>query len=136
MASPFVYLRSSVDGNSEVSLFKAVFDGDLGRIKGIIKNLGIGNGNRAAVFSFIRDGFGVLHLAACLGHLEVCKYLVEELGGDANMTGDEGVTVFMASAQSGDVYTVKYFLDHGGDLMKTDEKGLTVLHHTKVWSGA
>ncbi|RLN18591.1 hypothetical protein C2845_PM02G19240 [Panicum miliaceum] len=35
-------------------------------------------------------GFGVLHCAACQDHLEVCKYLVEELGGDPNMTGGEG----------------------------------------------
>jgi hypothetical protein len=63
------------------------------------------------------------------------KYLVEELGGDPNMTGGEGqgpvegVTPFMASAQSGDISTVKYLLDHGGDIMKPDAKGRTVLHH-------
>jgi len=40
-----------------------------------------------------------------------------------------GVTPFMSSAQSGDVSTVKYLLDHGGDLTKSDAKGRTVLHH-------
>ena len=35
----------------------------------------------------------------------------------------------MMSAHSGDVPTVRYFLDHGGDLMKPDLKGRTVLHH-------
>uniref|UniRef100_A0A453DFL0 Serine/threonine-protein kinase BSK1-like TPR repeats domain-containing protein n=1 Tax=Aegilops tauschii subsp. strangulata TaxID=200361 RepID=A0A453DFL0_AEGTS len=35
----------------------------------------------------------------------------------------------MSSAQSGDVSTVKYLLDHGGDLTKSDAKGRTVLHH-------
>uniref|UniRef100_A0A453DFI2 Uncharacterized protein n=1 Tax=Aegilops tauschii subsp. strangulata TaxID=200361 RepID=A0A453DFI2_AEGTS len=35
----------------------------------------------------------------------------------------------MLSAQSGDVSTVKYLLDHGGDLTKSDAKGRTVLHH-------
>jgi ankyrin repeat protein len=40
-----------------------------------------------------------------------------------------GATPFMMSAQSGDVPTVKYFLDHGGDLMKADDKGRTILHH-------
>ncbi|KAL6643632.1 hypothetical protein ACP70R_018398 [Stipagrostis hirtigluma subsp. patula] len=136
MAPPFIYRRSSsVDGDSEDALLKAALDGDLARVKGIVRSLGIGNGNREAVFSFIKDGFGVLHCAACQGHLEVCKYLVEELGGDPNMsmTEDagpcEGVTPFMASAQSGDVSTVKYFLDHGGDLLKADVKGRSVLHH-------
>uniref|UniRef100_A0A453EAN5 Uncharacterized protein n=1 Tax=Aegilops tauschii subsp. strangulata TaxID=200361 RepID=A0A453EAN5_AEGTS len=35
----------------------------------------------------------------------------------------------MLSAQSGHVSTVKYFLDHGGDLVKGLNKGRTVLHH-------
>ena len=131
--------------------------------KGIVERLGKGNGDRAAVFSLKKGGVGVLHCAACAGHLKVCKYLVEELGGDANMTAAEGpslslsrsanwqfssmttfgtlyepcglflfiagVTPFMTAAQSGDVSTVKYLLDRGGDLMKADEKGRTVLHH-------
>ncbi|GJM95559.1 hypothetical protein PR202_ga12311 [Eleusine coracana subsp. coracana] len=79
------------------------------------------------------DGFGVMHLAAGQGHLEVCKYLVEELRGDPNMIGGkgsfEGTTPFMMSAHSGDVCTVKYFLDHGGDPMKADAKGRSVLHY-------
>jgi len=45
------------------------------------------------------------------------------------------VTPFMASAQSGDISTVKYLFDHGGDLMKPDTKGRTVLHHA-VCSGS
>ena len=61
------------------------------RAKGIIKTLGIGIANRAAVFSITeKHGFGVLHCAACQGHLDVCKYLVEELGGDPNITGYKG----------------------------------------------
>lgn len=35
----------------------------------------------------------------------------------------------MTSAQSGDLPTVKYFLDHHGDQVKTYEKGCTVHHH-------
>ena len=35
----------------------------------------------------------------------------------------------MLSAHSGDVPTVRFFLEHGGDLMKADGKGRTVLHH-------
>jgi len=97
--------------------------------KGIVESLGKGNGDRAAVFSLKKGGVGVLHCAACAGHLEVCKYLVEDLGGDANMTAAEGVTPFMTAAQSGDVSTVKYLLDRGGDLMKADEKGRTVVPH-------
>jgi hypothetical protein len=59
-------------------------------VKGIINKLGKGNGDRAAAFSFSKDGFGLLHRAACQGHLEICKYLVEELGGDTNVTVNGG----------------------------------------------
>ncbi|CAL4915727.1 unnamed protein product [Urochloa decumbens] len=132
-AAPFVYHSFPTDGSMESTLLKAALDGDLGRIKGIVKSLGIQNRNRAAVFSFTMGGFGVLHCAACQGHLELCKYLVEELGGDPNMAGDvgplAGATPFMTSAQSGDISTVKYLLDHGGDLMKADERGRTALHY-------
>lgn len=128
MAAPFIYCRPSGNGTSEDALIKAALDGDLGRLKGIIESLGEGNGGPAAVFSIKKGGMGVLHCAACAGHLEVCKYLVEELGGDANMTGAEGMTPLMAAAQSGDVSTVKYLLGRG-DLMKADEKGRTALHH-------
>lgn len=142
-------------------------------VQGIIRSRGIGSGDGSAVFSIQKDGCGLLHCAAIQGHLEVCKYLVEELGGDPNIAGDAGlffegssltlsspldigclhicsfslgtvvsvckncafmlfiagVTPFMASAQSGDVATVKYLLDHGADLKKADTKGRTVLHH-------
>ncbi|KAM0892094.1 hypothetical protein ACQ4PT_025984 [Festuca glaucescens] len=133
MAPPFIY-RSSDDGVSgEKALMKAALDGNLGRLKGIVKSLTKGKGDQSAIFSFDTEGVNVLHVAASVGHLEVCKYLVEELGGDVNAPGcgavTLGVTPFMTAAQSGDVPTFKYFLDHGGDLLKADGKGRTVLHH-------
>ncbi|KAK1662383.1 hypothetical protein QYE76_050542 [Lolium multiflorum] len=133
MAPPFIY-RSSDDGVSgEKALMKAAMDGNLGRLKGIVKSLTKGKGDQSAIFSFNTEGVNVLHVAASAGHLVVCKYLVEELGGDVNAPGcgalTLGVTPFMTAAQSGDVPTFKYFLDHGGDLLKSDGKGRTVLHH-------
>ncbi|KAM0842389.1 hypothetical protein ACQ4PT_058388 [Festuca glaucescens] len=147
MAAPFIYRPSSAggDGDGGQALFKAATDGNLGRLKGIVKSLTKDKGDKSAIFSFNTGGLSVLHVAASFGHLEVCKYLVEELKGDVNAPGygpaalglslsvlpffEIGMNAFMASAQSGDVPTVKYFLDHGGDLMKVDDKGRTVLHH-------
>nr|CAB3500070.1 unnamed protein product [Digitaria exilis] len=42
---------------------------------------------------------------------------------DGDLGRIKGATPFMVSAQSGDISTVKYLFDHGGDLMKTDSKG-------------
>ena len=55
--------------------------------KGIVKSLAKGKGDPSAIFSFNTGGANVLHIAAYGGHLEVCKYLVEELGGDGNAPG-------------------------------------------------
>uniref|UniRef100_A0ACD5VFY4 Uncharacterized protein n=1 Tax=Avena sativa TaxID=4498 RepID=A0ACD5VFY4_AVESA len=134
MEAPFFYCPSDDDDlTDEKALIKAALDGNLGRIKGIVKSLTKGNGDPSAVFSFNIDGANALHIGASEGHLEVCKYLVEELGGDVNAPGfgalAQGATPFMMSAQSGDFPTFKYFLDHGGDLTKADDKGRTVLHH-------
>ena len=50
-------------------------------VKGAVKSLA----DPRAVFSFFnKGGLGVLHLAPVRGHIEVCKYLVEELRGDVN----------------------------------------------------
>ncbi|KAK1694048.1 hypothetical protein QYE76_010745 [Lolium multiflorum] len=131
--APFVYLRPSDDGTRQVALLMAAFDGNLGRLKGAVKSLLKENGDPGTIFSLNRDGLNVLHLAASQGHLEMCKYLVEDLGGDVNapgvLHGAGGATPLMISAQSGDVSMVKYFLDHGADPMKADVKGRTVLHH-------
>uniref|UniRef100_A0ACD5VFD3 Uncharacterized protein n=1 Tax=Avena sativa TaxID=4498 RepID=A0ACD5VFD3_AVESA len=133
MAPPFMYSRPA-DGEEarEKALMRAALEGNLDVLKGIVKSFMKGKGNPSVIFSFRMNGVSVLHIAACAGHLEVCKYLVE-LGGDVNATGDRapfiGTTPFMVSAQSSDVPTVRYLLDHGGDLMKADEKGRTILHH-------
>ncbi|KAE8778340.1 Palmitoyltransferase akr1 [Hordeum vulgare] len=130
MAAPFVYTGSSGGRTSQDAAMRAAFDGNLRRLRGTVKSLD----DPRVIFSFDNGGLGVLHIAAAGGHLDVCKYLVEELGGDVNapvpgVADFAGVTPFMSSAQSGDVSTVKYLLDHGGDLTRSDAKGRTVLHH-------
>ncbi|KAK1662382.1 hypothetical protein QYE76_050541 [Lolium multiflorum] len=134
--APFIYCDAAEDdgpGGEKKALVKAALDGNLRRVKVLVKSLTKGKGGPESVFSVNKDGIGVLHAAACTGQLEVCKYLVEKLGGDVNAPGCGtaalGATPFMTACQSGDVPTVKYLLDRGGDLTKADEKGRTALHH-------
>lgn len=130
MPQPFL---DRPDDDLKKDLMNAAIDGNLGLLKVVTKNLTKGNGGPSSIFSFNINGYSVLHAAACFGRLEICKYLVEELKGDVNApgygTGALGSTPFMLSASSGDVATVKYFLDRGGDVLKADDKGRTVLHH-------
>lgn len=55
-------------------------------MKGIAQSLSVGNGEQTMVIHF----FGILHMAAGQGHLEICKYLVEELGAHVNMAAPDG----------------------------------------------
>nr|CAB3462532.1 unnamed protein product [Digitaria exilis] len=70
-----------------------------------------------------------LHLAALKGHLEVCKFLVEELGLDVNstMVSNAKSPVHFAAA-GGNKRVLGYLLDHGGDAGVPDSKGSTPLH--------
>jgi len=81
--------------------------------KGIVERLGKGNGDWAAVFSLKKGGVGVLHCAACAGHLEVCKYLVEELGGDANMTAAEGLSLSLSPYTNWQLSSMTIFFFEG-----------------------
>lgn len=66
--------------------------------EGILKSLGIEKGKtQYAVLALNKHGIGVLHAAACQGHLNVCKFLVEELGGDVNIAGKEGYYLTLPS---------------------------------------
>ncbi|XP_052135497.1 uncharacterized protein LOC127754070 [Oryza glaberrima] len=133
---PFVYLSTT---GASTLLRRAAFYGNLGLLlfsdasippdRCATKRLGIEKGKaRDAILALNKVGIGLLHAAACQGHLNVCKFLVEEFGGDMNIAG-AGLTPFMAAAEPDNVPTVEYFLDHGGDVTKTDDKGCTVLHH-------
>uniref|UniRef100_A0A0E0BXW6 PGG domain-containing protein n=1 Tax=Oryza meridionalis TaxID=40149 RepID=A0A0E0BXW6_9ORYZ len=85
---PFVYLSTT---GASTLLRRAAFYGNLGLLlfsaasippdRCATKRLGIEKGKaRDAILALNKDGIGLLHAAACQGHLNVCKFLVEELG--------------------------------------------------------
>ncbi|XP_066354012.1 uncharacterized protein [Miscanthus floridulus] len=88
-------------------------------------------------------GRNLLHLAvegSCVtGRLDVCRFLVEEKGFDANSASTEGETpIFVATdtdsrllngAEDGIVPLLTYFLSRGGDPAAPDAKGCTPLHN-------
>ncbi|TVU34392.1 hypothetical protein EJB05_16224, partial [Eragrostis curvula] len=112
----------------EDAFLKALHDGDLARLKGIVNNLEKGPG--PSLKSFKNDDYAVaLNRAARQGNLQLCKYLVEEIGVDPKKPTSDGTTPLMASTWSGDIFVVQYFLKCGGDLLKADDKCFTALHH-------
>ncbi|KAG2632035.1 hypothetical protein PVAP13_2NG057700, partial [Panicum virgatum] len=76
-------------------------------------------------------GRNALHLAAGKGHLEVCRFLVEESGLDVNSTasGIVGGTLVHLAAVGGHERVLEYLLDRDVDPGVPDANGSTPLHH-------
>nr|CAD1841714.1 unnamed protein product [Ananas comosus var. bracteatus] len=74
------------------------------------------------------NGRGAFHVAATEGKIDVCKYFVEELGLDVNVTSYKGDTPLFHAALENHLAVVEYLLDHGADPSIPDERGYTVLH--------
>ncbi|TVU00350.1 hypothetical protein EJB05_54245 [Eragrostis curvula] len=100
---------------------RAAVDGDLRLLKELASKVDL----RA-----VKDGNGknVLHFAAGKGHLECCKFLVQEHGIDVNSLSAEGETPTLLAVFSGSVPVLKYILDCGGDPAMATSRGSTPLH--------
>lgn len=114
-------------------VFQAAFDGDLPVLKRLVTKLDMGKGNPKEAVETLRvkdagmlEGVGVLHIAACRGRLEVCRYLIEELRVDVNGVDKEGRTPLKFAIRCNSV--VKYLLDHGADPDRASHDGISPLH--------
>ncbi|KAJ1266207.1 hypothetical protein BS78_08G133400 [Paspalum vaginatum] len=74
-------------------------------------------------------GRSALHLAAANGHLDVCRFLVEELGFGVNSTCASGGSPVLYAAANGRESVLRYLIDRGADPGMPDSKGVTPLHH-------
>ena len=63
------------------------------------------------------DGTNCLHIAACYGHLNLCKTLIEKHDFDVNMTANGGWTRLHVSAEKGNYDLIKLFTDKGSDIL-------------------
>ncbi|KAK8458526.1 hypothetical protein SEVIR_3G395100v4 [Setaria viridis] len=73
-------------------------------------------------------GRNALHFAAAKGHLEVCRFLVEESGFDVNSTTPHGRLPVHSAAAMGNESVLRYLLDHGGDPAVPDCRRSVPLH--------
>ncbi|XP_048549049.1 poly [ADP-ribose] polymerase tankyrase-1-like [Triticum urartu] len=74
-------------------------------------------------------GLNALHFAANKGSLEICKFLLEDVGVDVNSVSSVGATPMFYAALKGNLQVARYLLDHGSDPAKPSERGLTPLHN-------
>ena len=74
------------------------------------------------------DGMNCLHIAACQGHLNLCKVLIDNNKFDLHMTDNGGRTALHHSAESGNCELVAYFADMGTNTHLKTNDGMNCLH--------
>uniref|UniRef100_A0ACD6A3N3 Uncharacterized protein n=1 Tax=Avena sativa TaxID=4498 RepID=A0ACD6A3N3_AVESA len=94
--------------------------------------------DRELLPSLRMEGCGPLHSAAGSGNMEVCKYLVEQLGFDVDSDADNhgsGITPLACAAAHGQVIAATYFLDKGANPNKKKSSGRTTPLHEAAEAG-
>uniref|UniRef100_A0ACD5TZE0 Uncharacterized protein n=1 Tax=Avena sativa TaxID=4498 RepID=A0ACD5TZE0_AVESA len=124
------------DGGALLSVpFDPAFDGDFPSFKFLVMLLDRGSGRLREAVEALRvedeglmKGLSALHVAAGRGNLDMCRYLVEDLGVDANVVDGEGRTPLFWTVLSKNVGAAKYLLDHGANQDKANHDGFSPLH--------
>uniref|UniRef100_A0ACD5TDC6 Uncharacterized protein n=1 Tax=Avena sativa TaxID=4498 RepID=A0ACD5TDC6_AVESA len=124
------------DGGALLSVpFDPAFDGDFPSFKFLVMLLDRGSGRLREAVEALRvedeglmKGLSALHVAAGRGNLDMCRYLVEDLGVDVNVVDGEGRTPLFWTVLSKNVGAANYLLDHGANQDKANHDGFSPLH--------
>ena len=73
-----------------------------------------------------------LNLAACNGHIEVVRFLVEQ-GAHKETTDCYGMTPLNNAVRNGHLDVARYLLEQGANMEKTDNNGRTLLHSAAMY---
>lgn len=110
---------------NDSQLFDAIFSGDKFKVKELV---GYGVDKNAVIHSPARwEGATVLGAAACLGHIEIVQYLLEE-GAPVNFRDPCTGRSALHWAIVGDQYQMcKLLIKHGADINSEDKENVTPL---------
>ncbi|KAG5567481.1 hypothetical protein RHGRI_002885 [Rhododendron griersonianum] len=111
-------------------LLQAASDGKLELLKELGEGMDFGEG-LAKTFVRVKDAGGrtALHFAAAGGKTHVCKYLVQDLGLDANLKDRKGETPLNCATRGQQNQTVAWLAANGGNPNLGNDKGFCALHY-------
>ncbi|CAI5526990.1 unnamed protein product [Closterium sp. Naga37s-1] len=84
------------------------------------------------VLEEVREAIGrtALHFAASKGHVDACRYMVEEIGVPVDVKDDEGETPLMLAARDDHSDAATWLVQHGASVATSAEKsGAQAIHH-------
>ncbi|CAI5471323.1 unnamed protein product [Closterium sp. Yama58-4] len=84
------------------------------------------------VLEEVRDANGrtALHFAASKGHVDACRYMIEEIGVPVDVKDDEGETPLMLAARDDHSEAATWLVEHGAAVATSAEKsGAQAIHH-------
>ncbi|GKU86427.1 hypothetical protein SLEP1_g955 [Rubroshorea leprosula] len=121
--------RSPSGNGAKHNLLKAAFKGDLPQFKRLLNELHLKDRSPATIAS-IKDGNGLtaLHTAASGGGNQICKYLVEDLKIDVNLTDKSGLTPLHYASKFDRFHIAKYLLKNGANPNAMNDVGRISLH--------
>ena len=82
----------------------------------------------ADIYRTNNDGLNCLYIAACYGHLNLCKILIDKYNFNVHMVCKNGWTALHYSARYGNCDLFTYFTDMGADIYGKDNDGWNCLH--------
>lgn len=103
--------------DSEKNIFDYVKDGDLNKIKSILKS------DIKILEAIDDDGMGLIHWTADRGDINILKYLID-MKVDINLLDQDGQTALHYAVSCDHVDCVKLLIDQGADVRVKDNDGL------------
>ncbi|KAG8389260.1 hypothetical protein BUALT_Bualt02G0210500 [Buddleja alternifolia] len=124
--------------DDDVLIFKAAASGDLKHLQQLAVKTDDGAFRRRCEISNDCEGKTVLHYAAGMGRIQICKFLIEKQCGvcvfrdfksyDDHFTAS-GNSPLLLAVIGGHINTAKYLIIRGADIAMCDSRGATSLHH-------
>jgi len=129
--------RLSKDDSAALVIVNDAIEGNIPAVRKAVRKLRRSGKSLEEALGAVKDrqyaGRGPLHMAAWAGRLDMCRFLVKDLGLMVNVADNDGSTPLLyAIFGCGSTSVVRFLLDRGANPNKANAKGITVLHYATM----